>query len=390
MIFENRIPGERVELRKFVAPEFMFGEGARRLAARYARNFGASKVLIVTDPGIIQAGWAMEVMEGFESAGIPCLLFSALTPNPKAREVEAGFEVYWRERCDMIVSVGGGSVTDCAKGIGILSSNSGHILDFEGVDRIPSPGPPLICIPTTGSSADVSQFAIITDTERRVKIAIISKMLVPDVSLLDPLTYTTMDSALAANTGMDAMTHAFEAFVSTAHSPVTDLFALEAIRLMSANLPPSIENPDDIGLRSKTMLGSLYAGLAFSNASLGLVHAMAHSLGGYMDIPHGQCNAILLGPVMGFNYESARQRYEAIAEAMGLRPGAAGRGEKPLLGALEALKRALKVDTPLGALGVSRSDIPELAINAINDPCLATNPRRPSQKDVEGLYEQAL
>ena len=189
-------------------------------------------------------------------------------------------ELYKREQCDVIVSVGGGSVTDCAKGIGILNANNGGILDFEGIDQIPSPGPPLICIPTTGSSADVSQFAVIIDTKRRVKISIISKMLVPDVSLLDPRTYTTMDSALSANTGMDAMTHACEVFVSTAHSPVTDLFALEGIRLISANLQASIENPRDVALRSKTMLGGLYSGLAFSNASLGLVHAMAHSLGG--------------------------------------------------------------------------------------------------------------
>ncbi|HEX8948169.1 MAG TPA: iron-containing alcohol dehydrogenase [Dissulfurispiraceae bacterium] len=153
------------ELRKFVVPEIVFGQGARHMVARYAKNFGASKVLIVTDPGIIAAGWAEEVERNMEAAGIPYHLFSDLTSNPKEEEVMAGTEIYRREQCDTIAVVGGGSPMDCAKGIGIVSSNGGHILDFEGIDQIPAPGPPLICIPTTaGSSADVSQFAIITDT----------------------------------------------------------------------------------------------------------------------------------------------------------------------------------------------------------------------------------
>ncbi len=187
------MPDDHMELRKFVAPELIFGEGARHMAARYAKNFGASKALIVTDPGIMAAGWAEDVAASFEAAGIPYHFFSDVTPNPRSQEVMDGARFYEREKCDTIVAAGGGSSIDCAKGIGIVSSNTGHILDFEGVDRIPSPGPPLICIPTTaGSSADVSQFAIITDEGRKVKIAIISKTVVPDVSLLDPVVLTTV------------------------------------------------------------------------------------------------------------------------------------------------------------------------------------------------------
>lgn len=236
---------ERIELRKFVAPEFIFGEGARHMAARYAKNFGASKALIVTDPGVLAAGWAEEVAGGFKIAGVPYRIFSDVTPNPKSHEVMAGAEVYKTERCDTIIAVGGGISIDCAKGIGIVSANKGNILEFEGVDQIPSPGPPLICIPTTsGSSADVSQFAIVTDEDRRVKIAIISKLVVPDVSLLDPFTLTTMSRELSAYSGVDALTHAFEAYVSTAHSPVTDLFALESVRLINANLLHLLRDPD--------------------------------------------------------------------------------------------------------------------------------------------------
>src|ERR1700690_446377 len=383
----------QTELRKFVAPEFVVGVGARHMSARYAKNFGASKVLIVTDPGIIASGWTKEVTDNMESAGIPYHLFSAVTPNPKAKEIMTGAEEYVREHCDTIVVIGGGSPIDCAKGIGVVSSNRKHILDFEGVDQVMNPGPPLICIPTTaGSSADVSQFAIITDTDRKVKIAIISKTVVPDVSLIDPFALTTMPGNLTANTGMDALCHAFEAYVSSASSPVTDLFALEAVRLVSSSLIRALELPDDIAMRSNTMLGSLYAGLAFSNASLGLVHAMAHSLGGYLDSPHGESNSILLSHVVGFNFEAAAEKYASIGEALGASMIGLDASEQKsvLLRALEKLREELNIDVSLSEIGVKRSDISKLAVSALNDPCLATNPRRSTQKDIELLYERAL
>ncbi|RJQ78257.1 MAG: iron-containing alcohol dehydrogenase [Desulfobacteraceae bacterium] len=384
----------QINLRKFVAPEFIFGIDARCLAGRYAQNFGASKVLIVSDPGVIAAGWTKEMTEGLESAKIPFHVFSAVTPNPKAEEVMRGAEEYEKEGCDAIVAVGGGSPMDCAKGIGIVSTNKKHILEFEGVDQVSEPGPPLICVPTTaGSSADVSQFAIITDMQRRVKITIISKTLVPDVSLVDPLTLTTVSRDLAAYTGMDALTHALEAFVSNAASPITDLFALEGIRLMASSLVPSLEHPEDRELRTRTMLASLYAGLAFSNASLGLVHAMAHSLGGYSDIAHGQSNAILVSHVVGFNFEMAEEKYQAIGELLGVEEMSGLRSEEKkeaLLAALGRVKKAINLDVNLRALGVKQEEIPRLAENAMSDPCIATNPRRPTKDEIERLYEQAL
>jgi alcohol dehydrogenase len=381
------------ELRKFVSPEFIFGKGAHNMAARYAANFGASKVLIVTDPGVIAAGWTKEVTNGLDASQIPCHVFSAVTPNPKAEEVMAGAEEYAREQCDVIIAVGGGSPIDCAKGIGIISSNGGHIKDYEGVDQVPTPGPPIICVPTTaGSSADVSQFAIITDADKRVKLTLISKTLVPDVSLIDPLTLTTKPRDLTAHTGIDAIAHAFEAYVSNAASPVTDLFALEAVRLISANLIQAIENPNDLAARSGTMLGSLYAGLAFSNAGLGLVHAMAHSLGGYLDTPHGESNSILIYPVIEFNFNSAQEKYAALGKALGVHMNGMTSDEKKhaLIQSLETLKKTLKADLSLAGIGVKSSDIPELAAQALQDPCVVTNPRRPTQKEIELIYEQAL
>ncbi len=381
------------ELRKFVAPEFVYGVGALNLLGRYVKNFGAKKTLVVTDPGIIEAGWVEKVLASLDAEGIRWAVFQDLTPNPKAYEVAAGVRCYQDNECDVIVAVGGGSPMDCAKGIGIAFSNREDVLEFEGVDEVPMPGPPLICVPTTaGSSADVSQFAIINDSARKVKVAIISKTVVPDVALIDPETTTTMPADLTANTGMDALCHAIEAYVSTASSPITDLNALAAIPLIAENLIPAIETPEDLERRDKMMLGSLLAGLAFSNASLGLVHAMAHSLGGHKGLPHGLCNALLLEQVINFNYPAASQRYERIGSALGLE--ACGRGKEncreALLKAISRLREGAGVSSPAGPLAVTREDVPELARKAFSDPCLATNPRKATVPEIERLYEQAF
>ena len=382
-----------LELRKFVAPEFIFGVGALKLAGRYAKNFGASRILIVTDPGIMAAGWTDRVIENLELEDLPFVIFAGVTPNPRAEEVMRGAEVYKSAGCNLILAVGGGSPIDCAKGIGIVSTNKKHILEFEGVDQVSVPMPPLICIPTTsGTSADVSQFAIITNIQEKNKIAIISKAVVPDVSLIDPLTLTTMDPYLAACTGVDALVHAIEAYVSIAHSPITDLHALAAIRLLSLNLLPSLTAPDNLHLRSQVMLGSLEAGLAFSNASLGAVHAMAHSLGGLLDLPHGECNAILLEHVMSFNFPEASERFLHIGEAMGLELNKRSLSEKKaaILAEVTRLRKAVGIEQSLGQKGVHRTDVPELSQKAINDPCIVTNPRRPGQRDIEVIFEEAI
>ncbi len=384
---------EKIELRKFVAPEFIFGGQARLLAGRYAKNLGARKVLVVTDPGVIDAGWTAQVLSSLEEEGLPYSVFSSVSSNPRAEEVMLGAQFYRSEDCNIIVATGGGSPMDCAKGIGIVDSNDMHILEFEGVDRVPVPGPPLICIPTTaGSSADVSQFAIINDADRQVKIAIVSKTVVPDAALIDPVTTTTMDAHLTACTGMDALTHAIEAYVSDASSPITDLHALEAIRLVSSSLLDLLSDTGNILLRSKMMLGSLHAGLAFSNASLGAVHAMAHSLGGLLDLPHGHCNAILLPHVMDFNFDTVPERYRSIGEAMGLNLEgmASDHQRRAVLGKVEHLQRSAGVYQPLGQIGTPRRDIPRLAENAMQDACMVTNPRKPNRKDIEAIYEKAF
>lgn len=381
------------ELRKFVAPEFIFGNGSRKVAGRYASNLGISRALLVSDKGIEDAGWIQDVVDSLEEEGITVTRYSSVSPNPRDYEVMNGVQQFVEHECDGIVTIGGGSPMDCAKGIAIVASNGGHILEYEGVDTITVPGPPLICIPTTsGTAADVSQFAIITDVEAKNKIAIISKAIVPDIALIDPETTITMDPYLSACTGLDALTHAVEAYVSNAHSPITDLHALKAIELVTTWLPKVFENPYDLIAREQMSLASLEAGLAFSNASLGAVHAMAHSLGGYLDLPHGECNAILLNHIMAFNSSVTPERFQIIGNYFNL--DFRGMKEKAirekLLNAVYQFRADLGVDRALGAIGVRTADIPELAQHALVDPCLVTNPRSTNLRDIEVLYEEAL
>jgi alcohol dehydrogenase class IV len=381
------------EMRKFVAPEFIFGVNARHRVGFYARNMMARRVFVVTDPGVIAAGWVRDVIADLTEVGIESVIFQELTSNPKDHEVMAGAEMYARERCDVIVAVGGGSVIDCAKAIGIVHTNGGHILDFEGADQIDIPGPPLICIPTTaGTAADISQFCIIVNSPERYKMAIISKCMVPDVALVDPETTLTMDSYLTACTGIDALTHAIEAYVSTASSPIVDVHALAAIKLIWNNIEQAVSMPNYLPARENMLLGSLQAGLAFSNASLGAVHALAHALGGFLDLPHGECNALLLEHVVRFNIAKASDRYKQIGEAIGLEMTGLTERQRArrITDALSHLRSRLGIVNSLAQRGVRSADIPELAFHALNDACLVTNPRHAQIDDIKVIYGEAM
>ncbi|HHW16955.1 MAG TPA: iron-containing alcohol dehydrogenase [Methanothermobacter sp.] len=379
-----------INLRKFVTSELVFGEGARLLAPQYAINLGAEKILLVTDHGIEKAGHVNEMESILTENGLEYTIYNDVTPNPRDHEVMEGAEVFEAEECNFIIALGGRSPIDCAKGIGIVSSNREDILKFEGVDQIPKPGPPIICIPTTaGTSADISQFAIIRDTKRKTKIAIISRSLIPDVSLIDPYTTLTMDRLLTASTAMDALAHAIEAYVSTASSHLTDINALDAMKLISENLHKTVKDPENLGLRSNMMLASLEAGLAFSNASLGLLHAMAHSLGGRLDIPHGIANAILIEDVIEFNFPTNPRKYTRIAEALGLR-SRTDNVKDALIARLKDFKKRLGIDMSLGDYGITEDDIDELAKLAFNDPCIVTNPRKPRIDDIREIFENAI
>ena len=376
------------DLRKFVAPEFVFGLDARLLVGRYLNNFAAKKILLVTDKGVISSGWLDEVIDVLESDCYDYEIYSKIKSNPRTNEVMAGAEMYLEEGCDVIVAIGGGSPMDCAKGIGIVSSNNKNIKEFEGVDRVSLPSPPLICIPTTaGSSADVSQFAIISDQSKGKKMAIISKKLVPDVALIDPVTTTSLNKYMTIYAGFDILSHAIEANVSNASSPITDIHSLESIKLFCSNILPVLDDPENIYYRGNLMLASLHAGLAFSNASLGLIHAMAHSLGGLKDLPHGELNALLFEHVINYNFEYEPERYLKIANKMGM---GVVTDKAEFINGIKELKKNLGITHTLKDKGVEIDDIPILSQRALNDPCIATNPVIPEQSDVEAIFKNAL
>lgn len=381
------------EMRKFVAPEFIFGVGSRHRVGQTARNLSAERVLIVSDPGVIAAGWTREVQADLAAAGVESVVFHSITPNPKDHEVMAGAAFYAQEHCDVIVAVGGGSVLDCAKGIGIVDSNGRDIHSFEGVDQVEVPGPPLIAIPTTaGTAAEISQFCIILNASARYKMSIISKSMVPDVALVDPETTLTMDPYLTACTGIDALTHAIEAYVSTASSPLVDVHALAGVDLVWNNLEQAVNAGNDLPARENMVLGSLHAGLAFSNASLGAIHALSHSLGGYLDLPHGECNALLMEHVVRFNMAPANDRYDRIGAAMGLDMRGMSRQQRSrqVVDALGDLRRRVGILDGLQRRGVDPDNIAELASHALKDACLVTNPRRANLDDIKAIYGEAL
>ncbi len=382
-----------LNLRKFVMPEVVFGKGARKLAGQYAEKFSLKKVLLVTDKGIIENGWIEDVVKSLDELGIEYILFTELTPNPKDFEVMLGAESFKNNRCDGIIAIGGGSPMDLAKGVGIISTNGGMIVDYKGVDMITKAIPPMIFIPTTaGTSADVSQFGIISDTKKKIKVAIVSKNIIPDVALIDYETTLTMDNYLTACTGIDAFTHAIEAYVSKVSSPLTDIHAIEAINIIYNYLPLIIKEPDNLQYREKLMFASMEAGFAFSNAILGAVHAMAHSLGGLLDLPHGECNGILLNHVVDFNYSSTPDKFNKISEIIGIKMHNYNSQEKKLIlfDKLQELKESIGIIKSLKELGVRESDIPLLAHNALNDACIITNPREAAKEDIEKIFYKAM
>lgn len=386
-------PHPPLPLSKFHAPEIVFGPHSLPEAAHAAVRLGARRPFVVSDPGVMEAGWPAELIAGLREAGLTPVVWTDLTPNPKDHEIEAGHERYREAGCDVVLGIGGGSVIDAAKGVALLAAHGGRILDFEGIDRIAHPIPPLIMMPTTsGTGADVSQFCIVTDTVRHTKITIMGRALVPDVSVIDPRMLVTMPEQLNAATGLDALTHGIEAFVSLAHGPLTDHHALQAISLVNGHLARTMWRPDDARARSFMAQAALEAGLAFTNAILGATHAMSHQVGGLLDLPHGVVNGVLLPHVIRWNGAEVPERFVPIAQAMGLDVAGAPPHEavEMVADAVRRLGDEVGVPRGLAALGVRREDIPRLSELTLSDACLTTNPRPTNGVDVARLFEAAL
>jgi len=382
-----------MNISKFVAPEIIFGRGSLSQIGESVIRIGASKVFLVSDAAVIAAGWVDLAVHYLQAAGLETEIFSDLTTNPKDCEVTEGARRYQASGCDGIVAVGGGSPTDVAKAIAILATNGGVLQDYEGINKIIRPLPPMVIAPSTaGAGSEVSQFAIIVDTARKLKMSIISKSLVPDIAIVDPELVQTMDAKLAAATGMDAFTHGVEAYVSLAATPLTDIHALKAIQLASFNLRQAVADRHDMEANTNMSMASLTAGLAFSNAILGATHAMTHQVDGLIDQHHGETNASILPSVMEFNLSACPERFRDIAVAMGVDvAGLSSMAAAELaVVAVRQLIGDIGLDKGLREIGLSEEHIPLLSENAVKDACLVTNPRPASREDIAEIFRRCL
>lgn len=356
-------------------------------------GYGLRKALIVTDQGLARAGVAERIAGLLAERDIDSRIFDGAKPNPSVANVEAGLAMLQQEKCDCVISLGGGSPHDCAKGIALCATNGGHISDYEGVDRSSKPQLPLIAINTTaGTASEMTRFCIITDETRHVKMAIVDRNVTPILSVNDPALMAGMPKGLTAATGMDALTHAVEAYVSTAATPITDACALKAITLISDNLRQAVAEGSDLQAREQMAYAQFLAGMAFNNASLGYVHAMAHQLGGFYDLPHGVCNAVLLPHVQRFNAQVSAPRLRDVAKAMGIKVCGmdAQQGAAAAIAAIERLSADIDIPSGLRALGAKVEDVPLLSANALKDACGLTNPRSAVQSEIEAIFKAAF
>lgn len=383
----------------FVGTKIVFGKNASKQIGEELVNLGSKHVLIVTDKGIVNAGLLEGIVESIKKQGVSYTIFDEVPPNPPREIVNKGIRLFKSEECDSLVAVGGGSSIDAAKAIGIMINNDGDIIEYDnselGGKEFKNPGAPVITIPTTsGTGSEVTQWSVITDEKRNWKSSIGSPLMGAKVALVDPVLTLNLPPAITAATGVDALTHAVEAYTSKAavagYSPITDSLALSAIQLIAKNLRQAYVQGHNYEAREKMMIGSTMAGMAFPQIGLGTCHGMAHPLGGHYDVPHGVANAILLPYIMEFNLMCCPDRFADIAVAFGediegLTPMEAA--EK----AVTAVKRLVKdLEIPaLKSYDIDPERFPRLAEDAVKEAATKDNPRKTTVEDAVHLYQKA-
>lgn len=371
----------------------LHGYGAIADMARLVAQKNWGKALIVTDSQLAGLGLTDDLTRSLEQHAIPYALFTGVAPNPTEEQVQAGLAAFREQQCNFLIAFGGGSPIDTAKAIKILTANPGRAVDYAGVGKVSQPGVPLVAINTTaGTAAEATSNAVITDSARQVKQVIIDSHLIPDIAVDDPAVMLGIPADVTAATGMDALTHALEAYVSLGAHVLTDPSALEAIRLIYRWLPVAVEDGKNREAREMMACAQYLAGMAFNSAGLGLVHALAHQPGATHNLPHGVCNAILLPVVAAFNRSASVSRFARIAAALGV--DTAGMDEETTShAAIEALRQlAARVGIPAGfrQLGIEEKDIEGWLDKALADPCAPANPRTATREQVRELYLQAL
>lgn len=378
-----------MDIRKFSLPEIIFGHGSMLYTGSYALQLGAKKVFVVSDPGLEKSGWVAKLLHILEASSLKWVYYSNVSSNPRDYEVHQGAELYKSEGADVVIGLGGGSPLDMAKGVATVVSNGGTIQDYEGANLITSPLPPMIFLPSTaGSGSDVSQFAIITDVKRKVKMSLISRSLTPNVSIIDPEMLTTADDELVVSSAVDALAHAVESYVSLIAHTLTETQALKAVHLFLENIEPAFKYRDPKAMEYLSIAATA-AGMSFSNASLGACHAIAHSLGGFFDTTHGMVHPVLLPAVMEYNLPFCENKMATIGEIVLGR-----RLSSPTQTAHGGITRLQEIFDSLGTARRFREIVdnetafPQICEMATKDACLLTNPRPATAEELLAICQE--
>ena len=371
------------------------GAGCLSVIGERCKILGGRKALIVTDKFLrsMEEGAVDLTVKYLKESGIEVAFYDGVEPNPKDTNVKDGLKIYQSEGCDMIVTVGGGSSHDCGKGIGIVATHEGDLYDYAGIETLTNSLPPIVAVNTTaGTASEVTRHCVITNTETKVKYVIVSWRNLPLVSFNDPMLMVKKPAGLTAATGMDALTHAVEAYVSKDANPVTDAAAIQAIKLIAQNLRQAVALGENLTARENMAYASLLAGMAFNNANLGYVHAMAHQLGGLYDMPHGVANAMLLPHVERYNLISNPQKFADIAEFLGenITGLSVMEAAEKAIDAMFRLSKDVGIPASLKEMGVKEKDFEYMAGMALKDGNAFSNPRKGNERDIINIFKAAF
>lgn len=369
----------------------IIGKGCINEIPRHIEVIAGRKALVVTDEGLLKVGTVKRVLDVLERAGKPYAIYTGVKPNPTVAIVNEAKAVYDKENCDYLIGIGGGSPLDVSKAVSILANNGGKIEDYNGLDKSKKAGVPLIAINTTaGTGSEVTRAYVVTDEIKKSKMLMVDANCLSYLAVNDPDLMVGMPPALTAATGMDALTHAIEAYVARSHFPFTDGIALEAIALVGKSLEKAYEDGCNIEARTDMCWAEYMAGLAFSNAGLGMVHAMAHQLGGFYNTPHGVANAILLTYVMRYNASACKDRYADVARALGIDTSkmTADQASNAAIDYIEGMARRMKIPK-LSETAFKPGDVVTLSLHALEDTGMPENPKEASLVDVQKVFLDA-
>lgn len=383
-----------LSVRKLYWPAInIVGPGALKEAGAEIAKMGLKKALIVTDAVLNKLGVVKNVEDALNEHHIQFHVYDNVQPNPTMKNCHGGLDAFNANTCDFLISVGGGSPQDCAKAIGILKTNGGKISAYEGVFKSKNKSVPIIAINTTaGTASEVTINYVITDEERHIKMVMVDANCLATIAVNDPLLMMAKPPQLTAATGMDALTHAIEAFVTAGAFELSDTLDLQAMKLIVESLETAVKDGQNVEARSKMAWASFIAGLSFSNAGLGIVHSMAHQLGSEYNMPHGMANAILLPYVEEFNLEARPEKTKKLAEVFGISTQnlSAGEIKTAVIDYLKSLSAKVGIPKGLREMGVKEEDFGKLADQALRDVCTGGNPRPVTKEDIIAIYKHAM